>query len=252
MISRKYFHFILGIIALALAIASCGGSETPEPTTQATEEKVEPVSEAEASVEEESTEIAPSGMRTFVIVPEESKASYLVDEEFFEDALSKLGISAGKKDVIGSTQVIEGQLQINPNDMGQLLGENRFKVDMRTLRTDQERRDNYILDDGPAFNRFPEATFEATEVSGLPTSYSDGEEIQFQMKGILTVHEVPVPITFDVTAILDGDTLTGIAETRALMTDFGIEPPNFARTLAVADEFGIRVELTAKENTPAG
>jgi hypothetical protein len=30
------------------------------------------------------------------------------------------------------------------------------------------------------------------------------------------------------------------------MSDFGIEPLNFANTLTVEDEFGIRVEFTAK------
>jgi hypothetical protein len=31
------------------------------------------------------------------------------------------------------------------------------------------------------------------------------------------------------------------------MSSFGITPPNFANTLTVADEFGIEVQITARE-----
>jgi hypothetical protein len=30
------------------------------------------------------------------------------------------------------------------------------------------------------------------------------------------------------------------------MSEFGIEPPNFANTLTVADEFGVEVQFVAK------
>jgi len=65
--------------------------------------------------------------------------------------------------------------------------------------------------------------------------------------GDLTVREQTKPATFDVKAKLAGDTLTGVATTRLKMSDFGIDPPNFANTLTVADEFGIEVQFTAKE-----
>jgi len=245
--TKRPIYVLTIILLLLISLAACGGSEATSSPVPATKEMVEPEPQAATVMAEDTAQNAASDMRIFVIVPAESKASYLADEEFFENALSKYGIEAGNNDVVGSTQVIEGQLQINPNDMTQLLGENNFKVDMRTLKTDQDRRDNYILDNGPAFNRFPEATFSATEISGLPEVYVEGEEIQFQMNGILTVHKVPVPVTFDVSARLAGDTMTGVAETRTLMSAFGIEPPDFVRTLTVADEFGIRVEFTAKE-----
>ena len=38
---------------------------------------------------------------------------------------------------------------------------------------------------------------------------------------------------------------SGTLTTRKLISDWGIEPPAFANTLTVADEFGIQVEFTA-------
>jgi polyisoprenoid-binding protein YceI len=223
------------------------GEESHPPETEADDE-----AHAEEQAGDEGHAAAESpitGLRTFVIVPEESQASYLVDEEFLENALSKLGIEAGQNDVVGTTPEVSGQLQLNLDDLSAVLGENEFAVDLSQLTSDQDRRDNWIRENGPTFDRFPMATFTATAVSGLPDNYDEGQEIQFQVSGDLTVHEVTLPVTFDVTATLQDDTLTGVLETRRLMSDFGIDPPAFAGTLTVADEFGIRVEFTAREES---
>lgn len=240
---------LLTTVILSLVIlAACGDSTEPEPT--APPPTATPVVVATATAASDEAATAPdtaSTVQTFVIVPEKSSAAYIVSEEFFEGALAKLGINAGKAQVIGRTQAIEGQLQIDPGNPAALLGDNRFMVNMTTLETDQSRRDEWIRDDGPNFNRFPEAIFVATALDGLPDTITPGAEIAFQMSGDLTVHEVTQPVTFDVVATLDGNTLTGTASASdLLMSDFGIEPPSFLNTLTVADPFAIEVEITAR------
>ncbi|HHY56437.1 MAG TPA: YceI family protein [Chloroflexi bacterium] len=226
---------LLLFISLLAACAQPAPTPTPLPTAAPT---VEGASAAGAPV---------AGQRTFVIVPAESKASYLVDEEFFAGALAKLGIAAGLVDVVGSTQEIEGRLTLNLDDLSAPLGENTFTVKMNTFTTDQRDRDKWIRENGPRFNDYPLATFTATSIEGAPAAYNEGEEVSFKLSGDLTIREITRPVTFDVTATLRGDTLTGVATTRLKMSDFGIEPPNFANTLTVADEFGIEVQITAKE-----
>ncbi len=190
---------------------------------------------------------AVTGQRTFVIVPEESRAVYQVSEEFFAGALAKLGIEAGNNDVEGSTQAISGQLQLNLDDLSAPLGDNSFTVQMNTLTTERSMRDDWIRKDGPNFNKYPEATFTATAIEDVPATYTEGEEVAFKLLGDLTVREITKAVAFDVTATLAGDTLTGVATTQALLTDFGIEPPSFANTLTVGDDLVIRVEFTARE-----
>ena len=243
------------LILFTLLLAACGGDEAAEQpqasepaaaevVDEAPEEPADTVDMTDTSDTAEPTTAA-SVMETFVIVPAESRASYLVDEEFLENALSKLGIEAGQKDVVGSTQAVEGQIQLNTSDLSAALGENSFMVDLSTLESDQDRRDKWIRENGPNFNRFPTAVFTATSLSGLPDSYDEGQEIQFQVSGDLTVLDVTVPVTFDATATLENDTLSGVLTTRKLISDWGIAPPAFAQTLTVADEFGIQVEFTA-------
>lgn len=245
---KNGWQLMVASAAAVLLLGACGGESTPvAPAAEAvTEATAEAAPVAEPATAEAAAGGAVSGQRTFVIVPEESKASYLVDEEFFGGAFEKYGIAAGDSDVVGSTQQIAGQLQLNLDDLGSALGENRFTVQMNTLVTGEDRRDGWIRENGPRFNDYPEATFVATAIAGAPGSYSEGDEVSFQLSGDLTVRDVTQPVTFDVTAALSGDTLTGTASTRLKMSDFGIDPPNFANTLTVADEFGILVEFVAK------
>ena len=91
--SRTMRMFPLALLA-ALVLAACGGSqEAPAAATAAapTAATVAATEAAPASAAETATEAAAgpvSGQRTFVIVPEQSKASYIVDESFFGGALA--------------------------------------------------------------------------------------------------------------------------------------------------------------------
>ncbi len=235
MFGRQRISLGIFVLLASLALAACGAATTPAPAPTAPPPAAEPAAPAA------------NGLRTFVIVPEASKASYIVDEEFFADALSKYNIAAGRVKTTGSTQEIAGQLQLNLGDMAAPLGDNRFTVQMNTLSSDQALRDGWLRTSGPRFNQFPTAEFVATGIEGAPASYNEGEEVQFQLVGNLTIREITQPATFDVTAALQGDTITGVATARALLSDFGIDPPNFANTLVVADEFAIEVEITARD-----
>lgn len=256
MFSKTILSTLILTVAL-FALAACGGSPAAapaEPAPEATEAPAEeaapteePAAEDEAAAEEAPAAEANAveGMRTFVVVPDQSTASYLVDEEFFGGALDKLGINAGEYDVVGSTQEVSGQFELNLEEG--TIGANEFTVQIDTLSTDQDRRDNWVREQDPAFAQFPIATFVASGIENAPSDYSDGEEVTFQLVGDLTVRDVTVPMTFDVTATLDGNTITGVAIADTLLSDFGINPPNFANTLAVQDAFQIQMELTAVE-----
>ena len=227
------------LILLGL-LAACGApASTPAPAPA--EATIAP-----APAEAAPAPSAPGGKRTFVIVPAESKASFIMDEEFFGGALDKLGIPAGKVNPVGTTQAIAGQLELDLDNLDAALGDNSFTVQMNTFTTDQPMRDQWIREDGPKFNDYPDATFKATAIEGAPGSYTEGEEVSFKLIGDITIREITQPATFDVTAKLSGDTLTGVAKTRLLLSAFEIGPLNFANTLTVADEFGVEVEFTAR------
>jgi polyisoprenoid-binding protein YceI len=233
---------MMKIAALLLIVcAGCGGGAA----------RNDPAPAGESNVA--ATDAIAPGVRTFVIVPKESRASYHANEEFFAGAMKLIGIRAGKAGVVGSTQSIKGQFQLDPSRPASTPGTpgppgpNGFTVEMTTLTSNQKKRDDYlreIRDDGPSFDAYPSATFVATAIdSSAPGQPGD---IDFQMTGELTVREVTRRVVFDVKARVAGDTFAGVATTDLRLSDFGIGPITFANILTVADPVQIEVVFTAR------
>jgi polyisoprenoid-binding protein YceI len=184
-------------------------------------------------------------LRTFHVDPTQSKAAYIVNEELFAGATSKYGLAIGKTQVIGETQDVVGLLQLDLS--GSAIGANRFAVYLPTLRTDQKLRDGWIRQNALQSDRFPVAEFVATQIIGGPQNYREGENARFQLAGELTLRGITLPTVWDLSASLRDGKISGRVETRLRMTDLGFDPPNFANTLTVADEFTVRIDFVAKE-----
>jgi polyisoprenoid-binding protein YceI len=233
----KQTLFLIVALLLTVLITACGGTaESPPASDTATSQpETEPISGAELT-----------GTQTFVVDSSASQASFIASEEFFADALAKYGIEAGNNVVVGTTPGVTGEIQLD-FDNAEPLQNAQFTVDMAGLQTDQNQRDNWLKDNAIQTNAFPESTFTATSVTGLPATLHEGEEISFQLNGDLTVRDVTRNVTFDVTAVITGNTLQGTAVLDLNMSDFGIAPPDFVNTLTVNDPFTIEVQLTARE-----
>lgn len=80
----------------------------------------------------------------------------------------------------------------------------------------------------------------------MPADASMGEEVGFQVRGDLTIREITQPVTWDMTAAIDGDTLSGTATTLIYMRDFGFEPPDIAGMLRVSDGVTVTVVFVAE------
>jgi polyisoprenoid-binding protein YceI len=224
---------ILLLSFFVLLLSACNNTPPVAQTAAATAEAAPTLA---ISVEE--------GMRTFVVVSAESEASYIANEDLFQGALDKYNLPIGRSEVRGSTNQIEGTVQLDLATAE--LGANRFTVDLVSLATGQNDRDGWIRDNALESNRYPLAVFEATEIQNAPTDYQEGQEATFQLVGHMTIRDITNPMTFDVTATLEGDTIRGFAEGRTQMTAWGFEPPSFLGTLTVQDEFTIRMDLVAR------
>jgi polyisoprenoid-binding protein YceI len=240
--SRQMGMVVLTAV-LILLLTACGASET----ALAPVEPAAPQTDAAGPARTFTLGAEADLPETFVVVPAESQASYVVDEEFLVDALNKLGIAAGSVVVVGASPGVSGELQVNFG-APELVQAATFTVDLTRLATDQERRDTWLRNNALQTARFPQAQFTATGASGLPATYTEGQEVNFQLAGDLTIRDATNRVTFDVTAVLSGDTLRGKATLPLQMTDFGIDPPNFVNTLTVANSFRIEVDITARKS----
>ena len=111
----------------------------------------------------------------------------------------------------------------------------KFTVDVSTLQSDESRRDNYIKRSTLQISEYPIATFVPSAVTGLPSPLPTSGEVKFQLSGDMTVHGVSHPMTWSVTATIDGNNLSGNATTPFKFDDFGMTPPKAGPVLSVTD-----------------
>jgi polyisoprenoid-binding protein YceI len=214
-------------VAFAGALAACGSS-TSQPAAAPT---AAPAAAAPAAP-------LANGTHTFTIVPEQTEASYQVQEQFLSRDLPN--------QAIGKTNAVTGELQFSLG--GKPSGKvTNITVDLSKLTSDERRRDNRIRQQWLESNKYPNAVFTSTDAQGLPETYTEGQDVNFKLTGDMTIRDVTKPVTFDVTGKLVGDTITGSATTQILMKDFGIDPPSVAGMLTVKDGVTIKLNFTAKE-----
>jgi polyisoprenoid-binding protein YceI len=171
----------------------------------------------------------------FRIVAEQSEASYRARETFVSQP--------GPAEAVGRTKSIQGELQLESDGIlrGQILS---MQIDLRTLASDQARRDSFIRQNTLQTDRFPFVEFRSTGPAG-PALFRPGEEAAFQIPGLLTVKGNERPIVWEARARLEGDAIIGTATARVKLTDFGLEPPRLA-ILSVEDEMTWQIDLVAE------
>lgn len=174
----------------------------------------------------------------FVIDPDESEISYEVGETFINQD-NRFAVA------IGRTTQIEGLINVDrENPYASTISP--ILVDISQLNSDNNRRDNALRDRFLLSSQYPIATFTPTDISGLPGNYSNGERVQLQVTGDLTVREVTRQVTFDVSVEIEGNDLQGDASTTILMSDFDVGPISIAGILNTEDEVILNFKFKAE------
>ncbi len=185
------------------------------------------------------TPIPSTGLGTFQIVPAQTTASYSVYENLIFQ-------NKPHNDAVGTTHSVQGSFKIR-TAASPLVAAMNITIDLRTLQSDSQRRDNYVQQHTLQTDTYPYATFISVSTQGLPASYSDGQTVHFQLTGNLTMHGKTNKEVFDVQGKVVGNTITGTATSTIYMTDFGIQPPNLANIAIAQNKVLITITFTAKE-----
>ncbi len=243
---------LLAACAPAAAPASAPAATQPAAATQAPATSAPAATPKAVSTEAPAATSAPAAnntsgaARTFRIVSEASQASYEVQEEFLAGAVGQLGKKLGLFNPVGSTNAVSGEFAVVPGTPPQLQA-GQFTVDISTLKSDDTRRDNQIRRRWLESSKFPNATFKATSIDAFPAGFAEGQPVNFKLAGDMTIRDTTKPLTFDVKATLQGDTLSGTAQTNFGMTDFGFNPPEMGGLLKVSNPVTVTVTFQAKE-----
>ena len=185
------------------------------------------------------TPIPSAGLQTFQIVPAQTTASYSVYENLIFQ-------NKPNNDAIGKTNSVQGSFSIRTG-ASPLVAAMNITVDLRTLQSDAQRRDNYIKQNTLETDTYPYAKFVSVSTKDLPASYTDGQTVHFQLTGNLTMHGKTNKEVFDVQGKVVGNTITGTATSTIYMTDFGMQPPNLANIAIAQNKVLVTITFTAKE-----
>jgi len=184
------------------------------------------------------TPVPTTGMQTFQIVPAQTTASY----SMYENLVFQ---NKPNNDAIGSTHSVQGSFKIKTGT-SPLVASMNITVDLSTLQSDAQRRDDFIKQNSLRTDTYPNATFVSVSTQGLPSSYTDGQTVHFRLTGNLTMHGKTNKEVFDVQGKVVGKTITGTATSTIYMTDFGIQPPNLANIAIAQNKVVVTLTFTAK------
>jgi polyisoprenoid-binding protein YceI len=157
-------------------------------------------------------------------------AGYRIEEE--------LG-TVGTNTAVGRTQDVSGSMTVE----GTAITAMSVEVDMTTLRSDDDRRDDQLSMRGLETSAFPTATFELTEPIALGAEPAEGETVSAEATGELSLHGVTREVTVPIEAVWRGDSIEAVASFDVALADHEIEPPTGFLVLSIADRGTVELHL---------
>ena len=152
---------------------------------------------------------------------------------------------AGKtldNDAVGETTALTGVITVDGR--GQVVADSsQFVATVSGLTSDEVRRDRYVRNRILVTDSFPTTRFQATGARGLAVPLPTAGTAAFELLGNLTVKGVTRPATWQVTATVQGDQLTGRAVTRFTFADFQLLQPKVSILLGVADTIALEYDF---------
>jgi polyisoprenoid-binding protein YceI len=225
------------LASLGLILTACSqASSTPAPLAATVPPPTLPAQTAASITPTAPSQDSPAvtGPLHLALDPAKSEARYRVREQ-----LANISFPT---DAVGTTKTISGTIVIDPD--GTIVSqESKFVVDLTTLKSDKAQRDRYIQNNTLQTRSYPTAEFVPTKVIGLPSPLPASGTVTFQLAGDLAAHGMTRPTTWDVTASVDGQGLTGSASTSFTFEDFGMTPPRVPILLSVEDTIKLEVDF---------
>ncbi len=131
-----------------------------------------------------------TGGTTWTVEPATSAVGYRVVEVLFGQ----------DTEGVGRTSAVTGEMTLE----GTQVTAASFEVDMTTVTSDEDRRDNQFRGRLMDTATFPTSTFVLTTPIELGSVPADGEEVTHTVTGDLTLRGVTKSVTFDLTARRNG------------------------------------------------
>jgi polyisoprenoid-binding protein YceI len=170
---------------------------------------------------------ATTGATTWTIASG-SEAGYRVRE--------KLAFLPAKNDAVGRTSEITGTAESTGEEDAMTITKGSFEINVASLVSDEDRRDQRIRTTGLESDRFPTATFALSAPLVL-----SGEKVD--ATGDLTLHGVKKQVTIPLQVRQSDGSLEAVGSLTFPWGDFGMTAPSVAGFVNVEDEATLEFDL---------
>lgn len=224
------------MIFAAVLVAFVGGGAawwfsqgTEAPSTDVTAPPVESTTTVAAEATTTSADPGETATATTYALTDSSTATFTLEEE----------LRGNPTTVVGTSTIVLGEILYDPEDPDSLqIG--TILVNARDFSTDSSNRNRAIR--GPILDA---DTYEFIEFVPKEISGFDGTGAPFTVTGDLTIREVTNPVTFQVAASMDGESVTGTATATIDRTMWGLTIPNAPGIANVSESVTLTLDFVA-------
>lgn len=219
--SRRFAAFI----TFGVALAACAPAAPAAPA-------VAPTAAPAASP-------APGGPPVRFTLAEGTEARYRVKEQFINVSLPN--------DAVGATKDVKGGVVVSPNGSADAAA-SKITLDMTTLKSDRNSRDNFLRRNTLQTAQFPSADFVLKEVKGLGGAIPTAGSKELELVGDFRVRGVTKPVTWKATAQFTETEVTGQAITAVTFGMFNMEIPRITQLASVEDNIRLELDFVLTRN----
>ena len=156
-----------------------------------------------------------------------SEAGYRVRE--------RLASLSADSDAVGRTSAITGTATVASSGSTLSVTAAEFTVDMTSITSDKQMRDNRLRRDGIETDAFPTSTFKLTQPVTIPAEATSGAQVSVTLHGELTLHGVTKTVDIPAQAQLNGNLIQVAGSLSFPFSDYQINAPNIGGFVSVQD-----------------
>jgi len=155
----------------------------------------------------------------------------------------QLAFLQAPSDAVGRTSEITGSATITGTEDALSVSTASFTVDVQSLKSDQQTRDQRIQILGLESARFPTATFLLSTPVALPGDAASGVDLRLSLTGALTLHGTTRTVTIPVQARLTGSEIEVVGSLAFPWDEFDMQAPDVGGFVTVDPTATMEFEL---------
>ncbi|MCC6236778.1 MAG: YceI family protein [Dehalococcoidia bacterium] len=221
----------------ASKLGSATGTAQPKATASVVAATI-PSSTATSTTSAATATAGGAGSPTATAAPKTAAGSTTASRWTLDGANSFVGYrineqlaQVGANTAVGRTSTVTGDLNFDGNSVTAL----QVKADMRQLKSDDSRRDNFLRRSSLETDRLPDATFVLAEPIPVSVQATEGASMRATARGDLTVHGVTKRVEIPVEGKITSGKLVVVGSLPVALADYNIEKPRVPLVLSIED-----------------